>query len=49
MIRIVPQFYSLNGYRPLTYLILMNGLPYGYCACWCRAMKAAEWLELTLG
>lgn len=47
-IQIKAQFYFYHGRRPLTYLILVNGIPFGYAKCYCQAVKAAEWLSLTL-
>jgi DNA modification methylase len=48
MITIRPQFFYWHGIRPLTYGLWKDGVFIGYCTCWCRAVKAAEWLELAL-
>jgi hypothetical protein len=47
-IEIKVQFFNVNGYRPLTYGIWVNNIWVGYAPCWCRAVKAAQWLVLIL-
>lgn len=43
------QFYpTSSGERLLTYAIYKDDVLCGYARCYCRALKAAEWLSLTL-
>lgn len=43
------QFYpTCDGCRLLTYALYFDGVFVGYSRCWCRAVKAAEMLRLTL-
>jgi len=47
--KITPQIWrTKNGERLITYAVYYNGVFAGYSRCLCAAMKAAQWLSITL-